>query len=88
MYDFVVIGAGSAGCVVASRLSENSGHRVLLLEAGPMDKNPMIHMPGGAAECLKSNALNWQNYSMIYIDIFVISRTLELVFFESFIHEV
>jgi len=46
-FDYVIVGAGSAGCVLANRLSADHGHRVLLLEAGPADKNPWIHVPIG-----------------------------------------
>ena len=60
MFDYIVIGAGSAGCVLANRLSANPANSVLLLEAGPKDANPMIHMPGGCAEVLKSDRLNWK----------------------------
>jgi choline dehydrogenase len=64
MFDYVVVGAGSAGCALANRLSENPQNKVLLLEAGPNDKHPMVHMPGGAAEVLKSNKMNWQMYTV------------------------
>ncbi len=59
--DFIVVGAGSAGCVVAARLSE-VGHRVLLLEAGPSDWRPMIHIPAGMVTLLRHPAVNW-NYT-------------------------
>ena len=47
MYDYVIVGAGSAGCVLAARLSEDPGVNVLLLESGPPDTNDNIHVPLG-----------------------------------------
>jgi len=59
-FDYIVIGAGSAGAVIAARLSEDPSTRVLLLEAGPADRSPFFHMPLGYAETLKSTRYNWQ----------------------------
>jgi choline dehydrogenase len=58
-YDYVIVGAGSAGCVLANRLSKNPQNRVLLLEAGPVDWNPFIHMPAGIAKLVNRKRINW-----------------------------
>jgi choline dehydrogenase-like flavoprotein len=58
-YDYVIVGAGSAGCVLANRLSADGKHSVCLLEAGPPDRNPFIHIPGGILQAVRSKALNW-----------------------------
>ncbi len=58
-YDTVIVGAGSAGCVLANRLSANPRQRVLLLEAGPRDWHPFIHMPAGLAKLVGKKGVNW-----------------------------
>jgi len=58
-YDYIVVGAGSAGCALANRLSENPNNRVLLLEAGSRDWHPFIHMPAGLGKLVNVERLNW-----------------------------
>ncbi|MBL8262719.1 MAG: choline dehydrogenase [Xanthomonadaceae bacterium] len=59
MFDYIIIGAGSAGCVLANRLSEDPTVKVLLLEAGPRDWHPFIHMPAGLAKLVNRKGVNW-----------------------------
>ena len=74
-YDYIITGAGSAGCVLANRLSESGRHRVLLLEAGGKDRNPWIHIPLGYAKTFCNPSVNWMfdsepepnlNYRVMY----------------------
>jgi len=62
-FDYVIIGAGSAGCVLANRLSADPENRVLLLEAGGRDWHPFIHMPAGLAKLVNIASLNWNYYT-------------------------
>jgi choline dehydrogenase len=58
-YDYIIVGAGSAGCALAYRLSREASRRVLLLEAGPRDTSPIIHIPLGFAFLMKNPKVNW-----------------------------
>lgn len=58
-YDYVIVGAGSAGCVLANRLSEDTNNRVLLLEAGGRDTHPFIHIPLGLGQMHKKRMFDW-----------------------------
>jgi choline dehydrogenase-like flavoprotein len=58
-FDYIIVGGGSAGCVLASRLSENGKHSVCLLEAGPEDRSMLINIPGAFAYFMFSKKYNW-----------------------------
>ena len=58
-FDYLIVGGGSAGCVLAARLSEDSDTRVLLLEAGARDWHPFIHMPLGVGQIRQANLYDW-----------------------------
>lgn len=62
-FDYIVVGAGSAGCVLASRLSEQADCRVLLLEAGPPADDFWVRTPAGMAKLFKSDRYNWRYYT-------------------------
>lgn len=59
-FDYIIVGAGSAGCVLAARLSEDPAARVLLLEAGPPDRSLWIHLPIGYGKTMWSDTYNWR----------------------------
>jgi choline dehydrogenase len=59
VFDYIIIGAGSAGCVLANRLSADPTNRVLLLEAGGKDSHPLIHIPAGFVKTMNNPRYNW-----------------------------
>jgi choline dehydrogenase-like flavoprotein len=67
-FDYIIVGAGSAGCVLANQLSENPANRVLLIEAGASDFSPMIHMPRGVARVLSYQKYMWYYQGQIPVN--------------------
>lgn len=63
MFDYIIVGGGSAGCVLANRLSADPALRVCLLEAGPPDSSPFIRVPLGIVGLMMSKKLNWQYFT-------------------------
>jgi choline dehydrogenase len=59
-FDYIVVGAGTAGCLLANRLSANKNTRVLLLEAGGPDNYPWIHIPVGYLYCIDNPRTDWR----------------------------
>ena len=58
-FDFIIVGAGSAGCVLANRLTASGEHRLLLLEAGPDSRHPWLHIPVGYGRLFTDRRFNW-----------------------------
>ncbi|HEX2216586.1 MAG TPA: choline dehydrogenase [Xanthobacteraceae bacterium] len=58
-FDYIIVGAGSAGCVLANRLTESGRYRVLLLEAGPNNRHPWLHIPLGYGKLFTNRRFNW-----------------------------
>ena len=58
-FDYIIIGAGSAGCVLANRLSENQNNKVVLIEAGGKDNYPWIHIPVGYFKTMHNPSVDW-----------------------------
>ena len=64
IFDYVIVGAGTTGCVIAGRLSEYGKYRICVLEAGPSDTNPFIHIPAGVLHTLRNPLINWMYKGM------------------------
>ena len=60
VYDYIIVGAGSAGCVLANRLTACGKYRVLLVEAGGSDRSPVIRMPSALSHAMRSKRFNWR----------------------------
>ncbi|MEM6499608.1 MAG: GMC family oxidoreductase N-terminal domain-containing protein, partial [Pseudomonadota bacterium] len=59
-FDYIIVGAGSAGCILANRLSEDPNVKVCVLEAGGRDWNPFIHIPAGFMKTFYDASVNWK----------------------------
>ena len=62
-FDFIIVGAGSAGCVLANRLSADPKNKVLLIEAGGKDSNFYIKIPAGFSKTVYNDKINWPYYT-------------------------
>ena len=60
-FDYIIVGAGSAGCVLAEKLGQDTSKSILVIEAGPLDNHLMIHVPAGVYSAWRNPKLNW-NY--------------------------
>lgn len=63
VFDYIIVGAGSAGCVLANKLGANTNANILLVEAGPMDRDLLIHVPAGVYSAWRNPKLNWNYHS-------------------------
>ena len=59
-WDYIIVGGGSAGCVLANRLSANSQNQVLLLDAGVGNRSPSLHIPAGMMSAIENDKFNWK----------------------------
>ena len=64
-FDIVIVGAGSAGCIVTNQIINNTNYKVLLIESGPNDNNPIIQVPLGYGMTFYHKKMNWNFYSEI-----------------------
>ena len=62
-FDYIIVGAGSAGSALAARLSEKQGSQVLLLEAGPSGRHPFLHIPIGYGKVFYDQRYNWKYHT-------------------------
>ena len=64
-FDIVIVGAGSAGCIITNQIIKNTNYKVLLIEAGPSDNNPVIQVPLGYGMTFYQKQMNWNFYAEI-----------------------